>query len=64
MPLTVAVATLSLLDFTLKSPLQEPLSTVNALVVVGYVIVPLVGLTLILHVPRFTVRVYVALDAA
>ena len=40
------------------------MSTVNVLVVVGYVIVPLVGLTLILHVPRFTVRVYVALDAA
>ena len=63
MPLNATVATSSAFDVALNVPLQDPLLTVNVLVVAGHVIVPLVGLTLIEQVPRSTVNTYVALDA-
>ena len=60
-PLNATVAFV-LLDVALFVPLQLPQFTVNELVVLGYVIVPLVGLTDTLHVPRFTVATCVAVD--
>jgi hypothetical protein len=51
------------LELELFVPLQLPQFTVKVLVVLGYVIVPLVGLTLTLHVPLFTVNSYVAVLA-
>ena len=58
-PLKLTVATPVALDAALSVPLQDPLDTVNVPVVVGYVIVAVVGLTLIEQVPRLTVNAYV-----
>jgi hypothetical protein len=62
-PLNATVAIFVALELELFVPLQLPQFTVKVLVVLGYVIVPLVGLTLTLHVPLFTVNSYVAVLA-
>ena len=47
-----------LLNDVLTAPLLAPLSILNVVVVPGYVTVPLVGVNVIVHVPRFTVNAY------
>ena len=49
------LATPEALDVALIVPLHVPVSTVNVVVVVGYVNVALVGVKVMLHVPRSTV---------